>query len=436
VWRLAYPAILTMVSQTIMWTVDAAMVGHVGKTELAAVGLGGILIWTLYSFFIGLTSAVNTFVAQSHGAGELRKCGVYLWQGLYLSLAAAALVFAVRAFVPEIMSLLRPDPAVQAEAAGYIRIRMLSVPFFLAHHTYADFYRGIGDTRTPLKVLVFAHALNVVGDYALIFGKGPFPALGVDGAAWATSLANVVAAVIFAVLLARKAMRRRYGTLEGVRPRRAETVRLLRVGLPIAAHFFLDMGSFLVFSAYIGRMGTDALAANQIAIQVLALSFMPAQGFAVAATTLVGQYVGAGRPDLAQRCAYRSILLGLAYAGFIAALCWTLPGPLVRVFNSDATVVALGMKLLLLAGLFQAFDAVQFIADGALRGAGDTRVPMLIIVGGAWFVFLPTAWLLGSVLERGVVGAWVGALLYITVVGALMFARLRAGRWRSIVLDR
>ncbi|MDH3217070.1 MAG: MATE family efflux transporter, partial [Candidatus Krumholzibacteria bacterium] len=111
-------------------------------------------------------------------------------------------------------------------------------------------------------------------------------------------------------------------------------------------------------------------------------------------------------------------------------------GPLVRVFNSDATVVALGMKLLLLAGLFQFFDAVQFIADGALRGAGDTRVPMLIIVGGAWFVFLPTAWLMGSVLERGVVGAWAGALLYITVVGALMFARLRAGRWRSIVLER
>ncbi|MDH3199070.1 MAG: MATE family efflux transporter, partial [Candidatus Krumholzibacteria bacterium] len=192
VWRLAYPAILTMVSQTIMWTVDAAMVGHVGKTELAAVGLGGILIWTLYSFFIGLTSAVNTFVAQSHGAGELRKCGVYLWQGLYLSLFAAALVFIARAFVPEILALLRPDPAVQAEAAGYIRIRMLSVPFFLAHQAYAHFYRGIGDTRTPLKVLVFAHALNVVGDYALIFGKGPFPAMGVDGAAWATSLANVV----------------------------------------------------------------------------------------------------------------------------------------------------------------------------------------------------------------------------------------------------
>jgi putative MATE family efflux protein len=277
-----------------------------------------------------------------------------------------------------------------------------------------------------------AHVVNLVGDFLLIFGYGPFPALGVEGAAWATTLANVVAAAIFLGLAARKPMRERYGAFGQMRPVAGEIVRLFRVGLPIAVHFFLDMGSFLVFSAYIGRMGTEALAVNQIAIQILALSFMPCQGFAIAATTLMGQYIGAGHPALAMKSAYTTLRMGLIYAGFIAALCLAVPEQLVRIFNSDATVIRLGRPVLYWAALFQAFDAVQFISDGALRGAGDTRVPMLIVVGAAWLVFLPLAYVFGTVLDRGVVGAWAGATLYIVVIGVAMFARLKAGRWRRV----
>jgi len=432
VWLLAYPAILTMISQTIMWTVDSAMVGHVGKTELAAVGLGGIFVMTLYAFFIGLTSAVNTFVAQSYGAGRYRKCGMYLWQGLYVSIAASLVLFVVRAYTPQIVELLRPDEPVRPLSLAYIQIRMLSAPFFLIYYTYSHFYRGVGDTRTPLKVLVVAHLVNVVGDYFLIYGKGPFPELGVEGAAWATTAANVVAAVIFFALTFTPTMRKRYGVLLQKRPRPDELVRLFRVGLPIAVHFFLDMGSFLIFSAYIGRMGTGALAVNQIAIQILALSFMPCQGFAVAATTLVGQYIGAGHPALALKSAYTTLKMGLMYAGFIAVLCLTIPVQLVKIFNSDPEVVELGRLVLYWAALFQAFDAVQFISDGALRGAGDTKAPMLIVVGAAWLLFLPLAYIFGTVLDKGVVGAWAGATLYIIVVGGLMFARLRTGHWREI----
>ena len=431
-WTLAYPAILTMISQTVMWTVDSAMVGHIGKTELAAVGLGGILVFTLYSFFIGLTSAVNTFVAQSFGAGKLRKCGMYLWQGLYVSLAAAALIYVVRAFAPQIVRLLGPDEPVQPLTTAYVHIRMLSAPFFLIYYTYSHFYRGIGDTKTPLKVLFAAHVVNFVGDYFLIFGKGPFPAMGVEGAAWATSLANLVAAAIFISLTFTRRMRKKYGALSQKRPRPEEIIRLFRIGLPVALHFFLDMGSFLVFSAYIGRMGTEELAVNQIAIQILALSFMPCQGFAIAATTLMGQYIGAGHPDLAQKSAYTTLKMGLFYAGFIALLCLTVPEHLVRIFNSDPTVVLLGRRVLYWAALFQAFDAVQFISSGALRGAGDTRVPMYIVLGAAWLMFLPLAYVFGTVLERGVVGAWAGATLYITATGVMMFLRLKTERWRRI----
>jgi putative MATE family efflux protein len=421
-----------MISQTVMWTVDSAMVGHVGKTELAAVGLGGVMVFTLYSFFIGLTSAVNTFVAQSFGAGERRKCGMYLWQGLYISVAASGVIYLARAYASEIMVILGPAADVQVLGAAYAKIRMLSAPFFLIYFTFSHFFRGIGDTKTPFKVLLFAHAVNIAGDYFLIFGKGPFPALGVEGAAWATTLANFVAAAIFSALMFRPYLRGSFGTLEQWRLRLGEINRLFRIGLPVAVHFILDMGSFLFFSAYIGRMGTAPLAANQIAIQILALSFMPCQGFAIAATTLMGQYIGAARPELAKKSAYTTLKLGMYYAGFIALLCVSIPELLVKIFNSDPDVVALGRPLLYLAALFQAFDAVQFISSGALRGAGDTRVPMYVVLGAAWLVFIPLAYLFGTVMDRGVVGAWTGASIYIVVIGILMFLRLKTERWRDI----
>jgi putative MATE family efflux protein len=351
---------------------------------------------------------------------------------LYISLVAAVAIYVVRALSPLIVDLLRPDEPVRPLTLSYVQIRMLSAPFFLIYYTFSHFYRGIGDTRTPLKVLLFAHVVNLVGDYLLIFGNGPFPAMGVEGAAWATTLANVVAAVIFVVFASRKNTRERFGSFDNKRPQPNELLRLLRIGLPTAVHFFLDMGSFLVFSAYIGRMGTDALAVNQIAIQILALSFMPCQGFAIAATTLMGQYIGAGHSNLALKSAYTTLKLGLLYAGFIAVLCLAVPEQLVRIFNSDPVVVEIGRSVLYWAALFQAFDAVQFISDGALRGAGDTKYPMLIVLGAAWFLFLPLAYLFGTVLDRGVLGAWTGATLYIVVIGVAMFARLKTERWRRV----
>ena len=421
-----------MISQTVMWTVDAAMVGHIGKAELAAVGFGGIMVWTVYSFFVGLTSAVNTFVAQAYGAHGYRRCGMFLWQGIYVALGASVVLYGFRAVVPYVMQVAEPPPGVETLSVSYIQIRMLSAAPFLLHYTLAHFFRGIGDTMTPLKVLAVAHLLNVVGDYLLIFGVGPFPALGVEGAAWATTMANVLAMILFVARTFNRDMRQRYAVLELWRPVRREIDRMLRVGLPIAVHFFLDMGSFLIFSAYIGRMGTAQLAANQIAIQILALSFMPAQGLSQAASTLMGQYIGAGSPGLAKRCAYTTIKMGLCYAGFIALLCLVLPDQLARLFNSEADVVTLARKLLVWCAFFQIFDAVQFISDGALRGAGDTRVPMLIIVGGAWFVFLPLAWVFGSVLDRGVVGAWAGATVYVVFIAVLMFLRLQRERWKEL----
>lgn len=431
-WSLAYPAIITMVSETVMWTVDAAMVGHVGKTELAAVGLGGLLVWTLSSFFVGLSHSVSTFVAQSYGARRLPECATWLWNGLYIGLISGACVLGLRALNPWTVDALGPAPHVRDLCVQYAGIRMLGTPFFILQYTYANFFRALGNTVTPMKVAILANLINVALDYALIFGAGPFPALGVAGAAWATFAANVVSMAIFAAITLLPMYRREFHVDRRRRVDREAMTRLFRVGAPIGVHYFLDIGSFLVFSAYVGRMGTEQLAASQIVIQVLALSFMPCHGFVVAAMTLMGQYVGAGRPDLAKKSAYTTLRLGLVYAAGIGAVYLAFPGPLVRIFNSDPLVLSYGKKLIYLAAAFQVFDATQMIVSGALRGAGDTRFPMILALGGGWLVFLPAGYLFGTVLEGGVVGAWIGATLYVTVLAGSVLLRLKTDRWKRI----
>jgi putative MATE family efflux protein len=434
VWRLAYPAILTMLSQTVMWTVDSAMVGHVGKVELAAVGLGGIMVWTTYSFFVGLTYSVNTYVSQYFGKGRFKDCGRNLWQGLYIALAAGLFIYVVRFFNPEIIRLLGPAGEVERNTLAYADIRMLSAPFAVLQFAYSNFFRGIGNTKTPMKVVAFANLFNIIGDYFLIFGKGPFPAMGVAGAAVSTAIANFLAAGAFAVISLSRPYREKYDTHRAYRFVYSETRKLLKIGLPIGIHFLLDMASFLVFFAYVGRIGTAPLAANQIIIQVLAFSFMPAQGFGIAATTLMGQHIGGGRSDSAKKSAHSALKLGLFYAIGLGIAFILFASPIVEIFTSDREVMELGRRMMLLAAVFQLFDTIQMIASGALRGAGDTKAPMIITVSFAWMLFLPLAFLFGTVLGWGVVGAWVGAVCYIAVLGTVMFARLERDRWKSITI--
>jgi MATE family multidrug resistance protein len=358
-----------------------------------------------------------------------------MWQGVYLGLASGVVILFVREFNPFTLDILGPAPEVRALAVGYVDIRMLSAPFFIIHYYYSNFYRGIGNTLTPMKVAIVANIVNIVIDYLLIFGKGPFPTLGVVGAAWATFTANIISATILAIVALSRPYRMRFDTHRWRPPDPAVIMRVLRVGLPIGLHYALDIGSFLVFSAYVGRMGTEQLAANQIIIQVLALSFMPCNGFAVAATTLMGQYIGAGMPDMAKRTAYQALRLGMLFTGLVALGYVLFSGPLVRLFNNDPMVVWYGKRIILLAAVFQVFDGLQIIVSGSLRGAGDTKVPMMLILGGGWIVFLPLAYVFGTVADGGVIGAWVGATIYVVVLGVGMLLRLKMDRWRRIRLE-
>jgi MATE family multidrug resistance protein len=429
---LAYPVILTQLSATVMGIVDSAMVGRLGATELAAVGFAGVWSWTIFCLFFGTASGIQTFVAQADGAGRRRECGGWAWQGLYV-IAPTTLLSAAAVWIaaPTLLAWLGPSQELQEAALRYLRPRLLGITGIGIAFVWISFFRGVGDTRTPLYAAVTANLVNAVLDYGLIFGKLGLPAWEVAGAGAATAIGEWVYAAFLAVAFSRSALAERFATQFAV-PNPVDIRRFVRTGLPIGGQWMIDMASFAVFTTLVARMGDTQMAASQAFVMLLSMSFMQAIGISVAGSTLVGRYIGA--EDLT--AATQSFRSSLKFAGIlgsaIAALFLAVPELLMRVFTADPEVIALGEPLVRLGALFQLVDAFGIVASGSLRGAGDTRWPFLAQSVLAWGLFVPLAYLLGVTLEGGLISAWIGGTVYVLVLSATLVWRFRSGAWQRI----
>lgn len=430
---LAYPLVLAQISITTMGVVDSVIVGRLGPAALGAVGLGGMWVWTLTSFFVGTSMGVQTFVAQSHGRGESRQCGDWSWQGLAstvpLAAIAALLLFVSAGWI--VHSILMPSETIAPLATGYMRTRSLGLVGITAAVSISSFFRGIGDVRTPLYATLVANVANLVLDLGLVFGLYGLPRLGVVGAGLATSISEWIylAIVLFAFL--RPGLARHFGT----RPRRPQwprIARLWRTGIPIGGQWVLEMLSFALFTTLVARMGDAPMAASHAFVQLLSLSFMQASGISTAAATLVGRAIGAGAPDVVTRSLRSSLGLGGLLGLGIALLFITIPDQLVGLFSTDPAVLALGRPLLRIGAAYQFLDAIGIVVDGALRGAGDTRWPFVVRCALSWLVFLPCAYVLAFPLNLGLTGAWLGGLAHISILTIFLLLRFRSGAWRRI----
>ena len=432
VWFLAYPAILSQVSVTTMGVVDSAMVGRLGATELASVGFAGIWNWTLICAFLGMASVVQTFVSQDHGAGRIRQSGAWTWQGVWLLTPMVILLALTVLFSAEpLLRALNLSPAMQPLAVQYLSIRAFGGVGLCLASIFLSFYRGIGDTRTPLVITVFVNVLNVVLDYGLIFGRLGLPAWGVAGAATATVIAEWTSTIIVIFLILRRPLREKFGT-GPIRPRWRDQLRLLRTGLPLGGAALLEMSSFAAFLTFVAWMGDSSMAASQAFVSLLSMSFMQAVGIGYAVSTLVGRYRGADDLAAATRSFYSSQKLAAAISFLTGFIFIIFPEPLMRIFTNDPQVIALGRPLLLIGAFYEILDSFSIVADGALRGAGDTYAPFIARLLLAWLVQVPLAWLFGIHLEWGLTGAWVGSGLYMLLLSGYLLARFRSGAWQYI----
>lgn len=422
--RLAWPIVVSMLSYTAMGVADTLFVGWIGKTELGAVGLATTAFFLVNGFFLGALNGVKVVSAQATGAKDHRQAESSAWQGAILSIPFGLIVIALGLLHEEIFNLLGGTVGVRTLAGEYLVIRVYSAGFWYVSWAVCNAMQGMGDTRTPMVINIVANGLNVALDPIFIFGLGPIPALGVQGAAIATIIACASGMVLALVLFIRA---------KGFNPRFEPRVakRVLALGLPIGVRFFLEIGGWTVFTALLARMGENELAANQIAINIIKISFMPGYAISDAACILAGNYFGAGDFKNVRRSFHNSLKVAVTFMAFFGLLFWIVPDLLIRCFQDDPAVLEIGRELLWVAAFFQIFDAVAMVAVGALNGVGDTRYTMYVSILASWFVLVPMAILLGVTFGLGALGAWLGLTGEIVFVAAVLMRRFYSNGWKD-----
>ena len=434
--RLAWPVILAEIGWMAMGIVDTLMVGPLGPIAIGGVGVAGILFFAVAACSMGLLLGLDTVVAQAYGAGDHDACRRWFWQGLWLgaltSIPLALVLWLERAHVAR----LGLHPEVLPVVTGNLEILWLSLFPLFVYAAARRYLQAIGLVRPVMFALVAANAVNAIGNWALIYGHLGLPALGTDGAAWATLAGRVAMALVPIVTVFVHDWRHPTGTpvwRVPKRPQAAALVRLLRLGVPAALQMVFEVTVFALASAMAASQQPTAIAAHQIALELAGLAFMVPLGIASAAAVRVGHAVGRGDGPGSAQAGWAAIALGVAVMSTTALVFLLVPQFLIGAFTRDAGVVRTGTTLLGVAAVFAIFDGLQVVATGALRGLGDTRRPMIWNLFGHWGVGLPIGWTLTFVAGWGVLGVWIGLSTGLIVVAvALTRVWARAARERML----
>lgn len=429
--ELAAPVTLVQLGLMSMGAVDTVMIGRVSAVDLAAVAIGNLYFYGMAVFGQGVLFALDPVISQAVGARDPVGVARGVQRGLILAVLLSAVAMLLLVPAGSLLTLARQPVEVVPIAERYAHGLIPGVFPFYAFGVFRQSLQAMGRVR-PIVLTVFAaNLLNVGLNWVLIFGNLGAPRLGAVGSAWGTSVSRWFL-VFLVVALAWSQLRPTVRPWRREAFTRAPIARFVRVGAPIGAQQFLEFGVFGAAGLLMGLLGTIAVASHQVALQLAALTFMIPVGVAQATSVVVGQAVGRGEPDAARRAVGAGLLTVTGFMSVTAVMFLTVPAPLARIFSNDAVVVAAAAALLPIAGVFQVFDGLQVAAAGALRGVGDTRVPMLMNLFGFWFVGLPACALLGFPLGVGPEGVWWGLALGIGVVAVLLVLRVRRRFGRTL----
>jgi len=435
---IAFPLILSTGSWSLQHFVDRVFLAWYSPEAIAASTPAGILNYTLMSLFIGTAGYVSTFVAQYHGAGRPERIGPSVWQGIYISGIGA---IAMALFIPiagPAFRLIGHAPEIQRQETVYFSILCLGAFPAIACSALAGFFSGRGETWPVMWANLLATVVNIVLDYLLIFGVWSFPELGIAGAAIATNLSMVAALVAYCALIAREAHDRRFRIVRGWRLDPELFSRIIRFGLPNGIQFFLDMAGFTAFLLIIGRLGTAALAATNIALNINTLAFMPMIGLGMAVSILVGQHLGQNDAPLAVRCVGTGFHLTLLYMGTIALLYVATPGLFLAPFGLYSQPGAydeirrLAEVLLRFVALYSLFDALTIVFASAIKGAGDSRFVMYMVSGLSVGVLIVPSYVAIEIFGAGILVGWTIATAYVSALGVAFYLRFKSGKWQTM----
>jgi multidrug resistance protein, MATE family len=459
VWSIAWPTVLAMSSYTLMQFVDRLMVGQVSATALAAQGNGGLWTFAMTSFPVGVMTVVNTYVSQNLGAGTPQNGPRYAWAAMWFTLLIWLTVLVPYGFaLPWIFDQMvgHSDELREMETA-YAQILVFGSLIVLGARGINQFFFGMHRPGVVTMGALAGNVVNLTLNYVLIFGDEGIPTLGlpgapgvppmgVAGAAIATVIGTAVEMIIPLAVFLGPRMNAAYQTRRQWRFDRERLGELIRVGWPAGLQWGNELICWAIFmGVFIGYYGEAHLSASTIAFGYMGLSFMPALGFSVAANSLVGKYVGAGKPEVGAHRAHLALLVAMVYMTVCGAVFFVLREPLIEIFLGAAVteahalqqreIVRIGAVILICVAFFQTADAVGVIYSGALRGAGDTTWPGVLTLIYSWvFIIGMGGLLMWWMPQWESLGPWLAASVYIILYGLTMAVRFERGRWKSIRL--
>jgi len=430
--RLAIPLVLAELGWMSMAIVDTMMVGRLPNSAVAisAVSLGGILVHILAFFGGGLLIGLDTLVSQAFGAGQREDCHRSLVHGIYLSLALTPLLVTPVWFFDSLLRLARIPPDIVALAVPYSKAMAWGTLPLLLYFAVRRCMQGMNMVRPIAFALVTSNIINAAGNWLLIYGKLGAPAMGAVGSGWSTAWARIyLAAVLVGYLLWYDRKHRTDLLRTPIQPDLMRIRRLIALGLPAAMQITLEIGVFALVTALIGRLGAVSLASHQIALNTVSLTYMVPLGISSAAAVRVGQAIGRRDPQGAADAGGSAIFFGAVFMTLAGIALVVFPRWIARLYTPDADIIRSTVLLLAAGAAFQLFDGIQTVATGALRGAGDTRTPMLCHFTAYWIIGLPLgAWLCFR-RNMGAFGLWAGLSLALILIGiVLLFAWRRAIR--------
>jgi multidrug resistance protein, MATE family len=421
--RLALPLIFAEVGWMSMGIVDTIMVGRLPDSAVAigATGLGQSLYNSVAIFGGGLLLGMDTFVAQAFGREDLDDARHSLWNGFVLALVLTPVLMSAISFWPTLMRRFGVSPELVEPMRPYLQALNWGTLPLLAYFALRRYLQAVNVAHPIMFALISANIINAVGNWVLIYGHFGFRAMGITGSGWSTCMARGYMALCLAITLFWVESKRvRSGWMGSLRIDIRRMSELLKLGAPAATQILCEIGAFSAATALCARLGPVPLAGHEIALNCAALTFMVPLGVSSAAAVRVGQQLGRRDPDGARRAGWSAILIGVGFMACSGSVFVSLPKLIARLFTLDAAVIRVGAQLLLVAAAFQLFDGLQTVATGALRGAGDTRTPMLANFFAYWLVGLPLGYVLCFRLAWGALGIWIGLCGGLMIVGSAL----------------
>jgi multidrug resistance protein, MATE family len=424
---LAYPVMLSQLGQVMVGVADSMMVGKLGAEPLAAASLANSIFFVVFMFGIGVSMAITPLVAMADGKKKSKRIENLFKNGLAINIATGLILFLLIVLASTLIDQMGQPEQVVELTVPYLMIITLSMLPFMIFQTFKQFAEGLSQTKQAMYIIVFSNLFNIFLNWVLIYGNLGAPAMGLNGAAWATLISRIVMAIAIAYYVWNSKRYKAYKIRINFKGLNFPLIsKMLNIGVPTGFQFIFEVGAFSTAAIMMGWIGVNALAAHQIAINLASISYMMASGISTAAMIRVSNLLGKSDFQSMREAGFVSFIMVGVFMAFSAVVFFVFKEFLPSLYIQDLDVIELSASLLIIAGLFQLSDGIQVVGLGALRGMSDVKVPTYFTLVAYWVIGLPLGYFFAFVLGLNEQGIWFGLLIGLTITGLLLLYRFHS----------